>query len=568
MLELSPKSNLLEENNYRYSLQDVEEPVLYREVYDYDEIPKVALNHRRVPMSMPEDIWITDTSFRDGMQSVNPYTPDQIRDLFKLLSKLGGPYGLIRQTEFFIYSKRDREAIQKCLDLGLRFPEITTWIRASKEDFKAVKDLGIRETGILVSCSDYHIFKKLKMTRREAMEHYLDTVRDAFEAGVMPRCHLEDITRADFYGFVVPFVNELMKLSDDAGIPVRIRACDTMGYGVPYTEVALPRSVAGIIYGLQHYSGVKSENLEWHGHNDFYKAVANAATAWLYGASGVNCSLLGIGERTGNVPLEAMVFEYASLRGSLDGMDPTVITEIAEYFKNEIGYNIPPMTPFVGRSFNVTRAGIHADGLLKDEEIYNIFNTEKILNRPANVAVSKNSGLAGIAYWLNKNYGLKGDKELSKHSKLVEEMKAELRDAGDRRSSSLDLFDLIPASKEFTDLSSQPENTFDCSLATYPLAAALLAAAVDGASLSKPKSICFGGWNFYRSKPLSGLLNADDIDDKIRTARKCAISEIFFSAPDRLFDSLKEKGEDIRRLDEEDSLPETIAPYRMAFQQA
>ena len=424
MLELSPKSNLLEENNYRYSLQDVEEPVLYREVYDYDEIPKVAFNHRRVPMSMPEDIWITDTSFRDGMQSVNPYTPDQITDLFKLLSKLGGPYGLIRQTEFFIYSKRDREAIQKCMDLGLRFPEITTWIRASKEDFKAVKDLGIRETGILVSCSDYHIFKKLKMTRREAMEHYLDTVRDAFEAGVMPRCHLEDITRADFYGFVVPFVNELMKLSDDAGIPVRIRACDTMGYGVPYTEVALPRSVAGIIYGLQHYSGVKSENLEWHGHNDFYKAVANAATAWLYGASGVNCSLLGIGERTGNVPLEAMVFEYASLRGSLDGMDPTVITEIAEYFKNEIGYNIPPMTPFVGRSFNVTRAGIHADGLLKDEEIYNIFNTEKILNRPANVAVSKNSGLAGIAYWLNKNYGLKGEKELSKHSKLVEEMKA------------------------------------------------------------------------------------------------------------------------------------------------
>ena len=85
-----------------------------------------------------------------------------------------------------------------------------------------------------------------------------------------------------------------------------------------------------------------SEYLEWHGHNDFYKAVANAATAWLYGASGVNCSMLGIGERTGNVPLEAMVFEYASLRGSLDGMDPTAITEIADYFEHEIGYHIPP----------------------------------------------------------------------------------------------------------------------------------------------------------------------------------------------------------------------------------
>ena len=423
MLELSPKTNLLEENDYRYSLQDVKDPILYRDVYNYDEVPKVAFNHRRVPMSMPEEIWITDTTFRDGQQSMNPYTPGQIEALFKLLSRLGGPYGRIRQTEFFIYSKRDREAIERCMALGLRFPEITTWIRASKEDFRMVKELGIRETGILVSCSDYHIFKKLKMTRRQAMEHYLSVVKDAFDAGVMPRCHLEDITRADFYGFVVPFVNELMKLSREADIPVRIRACDTMGYGVPYTEVALPRSVPGIIYGLQHYSDVESEYLEWHGHNDFYKAVANASTAWLYGASGVNCSLLGIGERTGNVPLEAMVFEYASLRGSLDGMDPTVITQIAEFFQNEIGYSIPPMTPFVGRNFNVTRAGIHADGLLKDEEIYNIFNTEKLLDRPATVAVSKTSGLAGIAYWINQNYRLRGERQLGKRDRLVEQMK-------------------------------------------------------------------------------------------------------------------------------------------------
>ena len=419
MLELSNKTNLLEQKKYKYSLQDVEEPNLYRDLYPYDDIPRISFNHRRVPMGMPEEIWITDTSLRDGQQSVEPYSVKQIVDLYKLMSKLGGPYGIIRQTEFFVYSEKDRKALEECQSLGLKFPEITTWIRANKEDFKLVKDLGIRETGILVSCSDYHIFKKLKKTRKEAMEGYLAAVAQAFEAGVMPRCHLEDITRADFYGFVVPFVNELMKMSKDAGIPVRIRACDTMGYGVPFSEVALPRSVPGIIYGLQHYSDVPSEMLEWHGHNDFYKSVANASTAWLYGASAVNCSLLGIGERTGNVPLEAMIMEYASLKGSLDGMDTTAITEIAEYFKNEIGYKIPPMTPFVGKNFNVTRAGIHADGLLKDEEIYNIFNTEKILNRPASVSVSKTSGLAGIAYWINNNYNLKGEKSIDKKHPLV-----------------------------------------------------------------------------------------------------------------------------------------------------
>ena len=438
MLEISPKTNLLEQKNYRYALQDVAEPNLYRDIYDYESVPKVPFNHRRVPMGMPEEIWISDTSFRDGQQSVDPYTVDQIVELYKLMSKLGGPYGIIRQTEFFVYSEKDRQAIQECMDLGYRFPEITTWIRATREDFKLVKDLGIRETGILVSCSDYHIFKKMQMSRKQCMEYYLKTVADAFEAGVMPRCHLEDITRADFYGFVVPFVNELMQMSQDAGIPVKIRACDTMGYGVPYSEVALPRSVPGIIYGLQHYSDVPSEMLEWHGHNDFYKAVTNASTAWLYGASAVNCSLLGIGERTGNIPLEAMVMEYASLRGSLDGMDPTAITDIARYFHDEIGYDIPVMTPFVGRQFNTTRAGIHADGLLKDAEVYTIFDTRKILNRAPAVMIGKASGLAGIAYWINENYQLAGDEAVDKKSELVVALKQWIdREYEDGRQTTL-----------------------------------------------------------------------------------------------------------------------------------
>ena len=186
----------------------------------------------------------------------------------------------------------------------------------------------------------------------------------------------------------------------------------------------MPRSVPGIIYGIQVHAGFPSELIEWHGHNDFYKAVSNSTTAWLYGASGVNCSLFGIGERTGNTPLEAMVFEYAQLRGTLDGMDTTVITDLAEYYEKEIGYRIPPRTPFVGRSFNVTRAGIHADGLLKNEEIYNIFDTEKFLKRPPVVAVSNTSGLAGIAHWINTWFHLKGEQAIDKNTELVHMVKA------------------------------------------------------------------------------------------------------------------------------------------------
>ena len=422
-INLSTKTNLLEQDLYEYKLQDVSQPELFREIFPYNEVPKVSYNYRHVPMDMPEHIYITDTSFRDGQQSREPYTTQQMVDLYKMLHRLGGPNGIVRQTEFFVYSKKDRDALERCMELGYQFPEITTWIRATKNDFELVKDIGIRETGILVSCSDYHIFKKMNLTRKQAMEKYLGVISDAIEAGLHPRCHFEDITRADYYGFVVPFATELMKLSKDSGVPIKIRACDTMGYGVNFPGAVIPRSVPGIIYGLKEHAGVPSELLEWHGHNDFYKAVNNSPTAWLYGASAVNSALFGIGERTGNTPLEAMVFEYAQLRGTLDGMDTTVITELAEYYEKEIGYHIPERTPFVGKNFNVTRAGIHADGLLKNEEIYNIFDTDKLLNRPVLVAVSNTSGLAGIAHWMNTYYRLKGDKAVDKKSPLVEEVK-------------------------------------------------------------------------------------------------------------------------------------------------
>ena len=418
-INLSHKTNLLEQDPYSYQLQHVDSPELFHEMFPYSETPKIAFNYRHVPANMPDDIYITDTSFRDGQQSRAPYTTDQMVHIFKLLHKLGGDNGMIRQTEFFVYSKKDRLALEKCMELGYKFPEITTWIRANKKDFDMVKSIGVKETGILVSCSDYHIFHKMGLTRKQALDKYLGIVKECINAGLRPRCHFEDITRADFYGFVVPFASQLMQISQECHIPIKVRACDTLGLGVPYPGVALPRSVSGIIYGLQHYAGVPSDMIEWHGHNDFYKGVVNAATAWMYGASAVNCSLLGIGERTGNTPLEAMVFEYASLRGTMNGMHPEVITEIADYIKNETDYDLPPMTPFVGDNFNLTRAGIHADGMMKNPEIYNIFDTESILDRPPKVSVTNTSGVAGVAFWVNQYNKKLGLPAISKNDPVV-----------------------------------------------------------------------------------------------------------------------------------------------------
>lgn len=414
--------NLLETHNFTHELQDVKNPRLFREMFPYTEVPKILFNFTHVPMNCPEEIWMTDTTFRDGQQAVTPFTVQQIVHIFKLLSKLGGPNGLVRQSEFFIYTEKDQEAVRRVQDLGLRYPEVTTWIRANPKDFQLVKEMGVEETGILVSCSDYHIFKKMNLTRSQAIEKYLGVVKQAIDAGIKPRCHFEDITRADYYGFVVPFAAKLKELMDESGVPIKIRCCDTMGLGVSFPGTAMPRSVQGIIYGLHHYADFPSSLLEWHGHNDFYKVVTNSTTAWLYGASAVNCSIFGIGERTGNCPLEAMAMEYTSIRGTTNGMDLSVITEIADYYQKDMGYKIPSRTPFVGRLFNVTKAGIHADGLLKDQEIYNIFDTQTILNRPPLVVIDVHSGLAGIAFWINSYFGLTGDMVVDKKEEMIEEI--------------------------------------------------------------------------------------------------------------------------------------------------
>jgi len=421
--------------NKNPKLADTGKPNLYRLMFPYTEFPMVIFDGERVEYEIPEEIWITDTTFRDGQQARPPFTPEQILRIYDLLHEIDGGTGLIRQCEFFLYSQRDRQAVELCKERGYKFPEITGWIRAMAADFKLVSQMGLGETGILTSASDYHIFLKLKKTRRQALTSYIEIVRAALDNGVIPRCHFEDITRADYDGFVLPFAAELMKLAEEYDKPVKIRLCDTMGFGLPWAEVSLPRSVPKLIRGLRQI-GVPSEWLEWHGHNDLHKVQVNAATAWLYGCSAANTAIFGCGERTGNPPLEALVIEHAQLKGMTEGVNYAAITELAQYAQKELAFEIPRNYPLVGKDFNVTRAGIHADGLLKNEEIYNCFDTEKLLNRPADVAITDKTGAAGIKHWIEARYEIDIPKHDPRVTKIKDRIDAEY--AADRVSAISD----------------------------------------------------------------------------------------------------------------------------------
>ncbi|MCF7955521.1 MAG: 2-isopropylmalate synthase [Phycisphaerae bacterium] len=401
--------------NYdKIKLADIDRPELFRDTFPYTEFPKVDFEEQSVPLDIPDNFWITDTTFRDGQQARPPYTPEQILRIFDFFHEIDGGTGLIRQCEFFLYSKKDRKAVELCKARNYEFPEITGWIRAVKADFKYVTQMGLKETGILTSASDYHIFLKLRKTRGQALNGYLDVVKSALDNNVIPRCHFEDVTRADFNGFVLPFAAELMKLAKKYNSMVKIRLCDTLGFGVSYPQATLPRSVPKLIHGLRQI-GIPSEWIEWHGHNDFHKVQVNAATAWLYGCGAANCSMFGVGERTGNPPLEAMVIEHAQLAGTDSRINYEAITELTKYANKELGFNLPTNYPLVGKDFNVTRAGIHADGLMKNEEIYNCFDTKKLLKRPVGIAITDKTGAAGIKHFIEDRYEI----EIAKHDPRV-----------------------------------------------------------------------------------------------------------------------------------------------------
>ncbi|MFZ2448510.1 MAG: hypothetical protein WAW37_19290 [Syntrophobacteraceae bacterium] len=343
----------------RYPLEDVDEPNLIREIFPYPQPPRIrfgpdipapvatslpvsrAMERDEGGVALAGAIYITDSTFRDGRQARPPYTLEWAGRIFDLLHAVSAREGLVRQAEFFLYTETDRECLDVCRGRGYAYPEITGWIRASLADLKLVRDAGLRETGILTSASDYHIFLKFGSTRRKMLSKYLDVVSTALEWGIVPRCSFEDVTRADVYGFCIPFAAQLMRLREESGIDVKIRLCDTLGLGVPYPGAELPRSVPGLVRAFIEEAGVPGALLEWHGHNDFHKALVNTATAWLCGCAGASGTLLGLGERTGNCSIEDLLDEYGAITGMPDAADRSVVKQIAACYREELGPGFP-----------------------------------------------------------------------------------------------------------------------------------------------------------------------------------------------------------------------------------
>ena len=348
---------------------------------------------------------ITDTTLRDGAQDPHfALFPVEARlKYYDLLHQLDNGTGRIEQVEVFIYQKRDLWTLDRLLERGYDYPQVTTWTRAIPKDIKTLMEISngrVKETGMLASSSDHHIFDKLRHpSKAAAADRYLTPILTACESGIRPRVHLEDATKADIYGFVIPFIQRVLRETEGWA---KFRICDTIGWGSPDPYASLPTGVPRLISTILRETGAE---LEFHGHNDFGLATANSMAAFKYGCKRANVVFAGLGERTGNTPLEQVLANYIRIYGD-PGFRLEVLAQIRDLLAQEV-IPIPAKQPIIGDVFS-TQAGIHQSGVSRHEQaeggpIYLPFEATVVgeegveLNR-----IGALSGMDGIVSVLNR----------------------------------------------------------------------------------------------------------------------------------------------------------------------
>jgi isopropylmalate/homocitrate/citramalate synthase len=390
----------------------MKEPNYFLDSFPQDTFPRYLWTEK--PPHLPVQVWTTETTHRDGQQGGLPLTAEQSLEIYGILCAFTNTSGAIRQAEFFAYRDSDKRALQEALERfrsnnfnGGAPIEPTTWIRAKREDVLLIRSLGVKETGMLASISDYHTFHKFSPGGREqASKSYLEAVEMSLDAGIRPRLHLEDATRADI-NFVLSFVEAVLEKSASFPSTLRpkFRVCDTMGLGLPYDDVALPRSIPRFFRVLRN-AGLGSEDLEFHPHNDTWMIVPNCLAAIREGCAVINGTCLGKGERTGNAPLEAVLMHLIGM-GYYQENTPNfkALNNLADLYAR-MGETLPAKYPLYGKDAHRTRAGIHADGLNKFWWMYAPFNVPDLLGRPLEVSLTKESGLAGLVFVIRQRLGV------------------------------------------------------------------------------------------------------------------------------------------------------------------
>ncbi|HVI51300.1 MAG TPA: homocitrate synthase [Candidatus Sulfotelmatobacter sp.] len=335
--------------------------------------------------SNPAAVIINDTTLRDGEQTAGvAFTPDERLAIAKALDAAG-----VAELEVGIpaMGRQEQEEIRAIVGLGLQATPIA-WCRMLEDDLMAAQASGVSMVNMSVSVSDQQIKHKLQRSRAWVLEQTAWMVAMARDAGMEVAVGGEDSSRAD-----PDFLLRLIEVAEKAGAR-RFRFADTLGILDPFaTHDVFARIRAST-----------SLELEIHAHDDLGLATANSLAAVRGGATHVNTTVNGLGERAGNAPLEEVVVALLHIHGRPTGVAPRLLPDISALVAGASGRPVPVNKSIVGDAIFTHESGIHVSGLLRDPANYQSLDPQE-LGRQHRLVLGKHSGVAGVI-WAYREMGI------------------------------------------------------------------------------------------------------------------------------------------------------------------
>lgn len=329
----------------------------------------------------PKNIKIDDTTLRDGEQTAGVvFANDEKIHIAKMLDKVG-----VHQIEAGIPAMGgdEKEAIKKIASLDLNC-SVMGWNRAVKSDIDASVECGVDAVAVSISSSDIHIEHKLRKSREWVLESVKTSVDYAKGFNLYVSVNAEDASRSD-----MEFLLHFARTARDVGAD-RLRYCDTLGILEHFETFMRVKNIIDII-------GI---DIEMHTHNDFGMAIANAIAGIKAGATYVNTTINGLGERAGNAAFEELVMALKYIEGVDMGFNTTLFRALSEYVARASSRILPTWKPIVGGNLFVYESESKASGVLANPETYELFK-EKDVGLERKVILGKYSGVSTIIYKLN-----------------------------------------------------------------------------------------------------------------------------------------------------------------------
>ncbi len=357
----------------------------------------------------PKKIKIDDTTLRDGEQTAGVvFANDEKIHIAKMLDKVG-----VHQIEAGIPTMGgdEKAAIKAIAALNLNC-SILGWNRAVVSDIDDSVECGVDAVAISISASDIHIEHKLRKSREWVLDSVKTAVDHAKKYNLYVSVNAEDASRADME-FLLQFARTARDLGAD-----RLRYCDTLGILDPFETFMRVKTIIDIV-------GI---DVEMHTHNDFGMAIANAIAGVKAGATYINTTINGLGERAGNAAFEEFVMALKYLENVDLGIDTHLFRDISEYVAIASGRFIPTWKPIVGANLFVYESEIRASTTLIDPKTFELFGPEDVgLKRK--LIIGKSSGVHTLISKLG-SLGYKiGEKEAAELAEIVREKALSLKRA-------------------------------------------------------------------------------------------------------------------------------------------